>query len=253
MFNKVLFAVAFLGIVSAKPFDETASPADVNEYRVAHAKQFLLTLREACVNRSGSEEGYQQFLSAVPPAVRCLKSRIDWPQMMMDMKLMTQDNRKKVFETYCPKLVDSKVCFDDTIQALSTCLARDTKASREILGEMFSGAVTLFCKNDGEFIYETRKPEFRSCITGVKKHIKECKSTKIASTTPWTEYGREECSELVKARDCLKGKVNSCDSRTVMDIVDIYYNPIFKANNCLTMPALATDDQGAIIESLNEV
>ncbi|XP_053688807.1 uncharacterized protein LOC128738026 [Sabethes cyaneus] len=252
-FCQALFAVAFLGMVFAKPFDGAADSNDVAGYPASHAKQFLLTLREACMNRSRSEEGFQQFLTSLPPAMRCLKSHIDLPQMMIDLKTMTQSNRKEVFETYCPKFAESKVCFDDMMQAVATCLAQNTKSSRAILNEMVSGAVDLICKDDGEIFFEARKPEFRSCIKDVRQHIKECKSTKIASTTLWTEYGQEECLELVKARDCLRDKVDACSSLAIMDIVDIYYNPVFKANNCLKIPSTVTDDQGAVVDSWNEV
>lgn len=253
VFYQILLVAALLGVIFAKPIDETNDTDGSGLYAASHGKQILLTLREACMNRSGSEEGFHQFLVALPPAMRCLRQYIDLPQMMIDLKTMTQDNRKEVSETYCPKFTESKVCFDDTIQAVATCLGQNTKATREILGEMLSGGVELMCKDDGNIFFEARKPAFRSCIKDVKQHVKDCKSTKIPKTTPLTEYGKEECLELVKARDCLQEKVNACDSLAIMDIVDIYYNPIFKANNCLKIPASATDDQGAVDNSWNDV
>ncbi|XP_055529600.1 uncharacterized protein LOC129721266 isoform X2 [Wyeomyia smithii] len=228
---QTLFIVLFLAAASAK-LSNTIKSNDISKYPGLPAKQIMLTFRETCQEYSGSDEGFQQFILSMQPTKRCLKKYVDLARFEEDVSKMTENNRREIFENYCPKFNESQVCFEGMIDAVATCINQNTNKTKTLLAEMVNNAVELMCRDDGEIFFESRKPEFRSCIKNIKQYVKECRSSNIAGNTSLTEFGYDECTELNNSRNCMKAKVTECNAEALMDIVDIYYNPIQKANEC---------------------
>lgn len=194
----------------------------------------LLQYRDTCVKVSGSDAGFQQLMASLQPAQLCLMRHVDMLQMVMDAQTMTtsEDKRIDFFQTYCPQLNESLVCFDGAIEGIATCVGEDTDQVKMIISKILTGALELLCKNDGEFITEVKKPNFKPCLDQLKAEIDDCKATKITKETPFTRFNEEQCREFQAVRNCMEEKVTACGAPALLHIADVVYNPIFKTNNC---------------------
>ncbi|XP_058838172.1 27 kDa glycoprotein-like isoform X2 [Topomyia yanbarensis] len=228
--NLLLVVAILSGATNAKP-SETRNAQSKQGELVSRITDMLHQLRASCVERSGSEEGFRQIMTSIQSIKSCAKQYVDVPKLKTDLKTMTRENNKELFENYCPQFNKSKVCFEDIIEGVATCAGQDADETRAIANDMLNNAVELMCKNDGEIFFETRKPEFHTCVAEFKRNAQDCNTLHFAKGTPMTRLGEAECRAIEETKECFRDKLSSCKS-TVMGIVDVFYDPIISANNC---------------------
>ncbi|XP_058834230.1 uncharacterized protein LOC131691673 [Topomyia yanbarensis] len=212
-----------------------ASPTDVanndGEFIASNVQQMMVQYRQFCVNQSGSDEGFSQIISSLQPAKKCVMQYVYLPQFKIDVQ--TSNNRKELFDNYCPKFNESLVCFDGMIQGVAKCIGQDMDDVRIMLAKMVSNVLEVMCKNDGEIFLEVRKAEFQNCMNILQENGQQCMSTKIKKTNPITQYGWDKCRELRKYRKCVDEKVDvSCKTTAFRELIDALFRPIVKDNNC---------------------
>lgn len=214
----ILVVVAFLGATQALP-QELVS--------------VMLEYREKCIERSGSEEGYQQILESIQPAKICVLSRLDVQQLQVDAAQLVSGARKPFFDKYCPKFNESIDCFDSTIEGIAKCAGDSADQVKEILKSVFHNLLDLACQNDGQLFFDAQKPEYKECIAQLKGDgIQECKFSDGTRNMPISRYGEKECRELDDTLECLKRKVDECNAPKLFDVFQVVFNTISKANDC---------------------
>lgn len=183
---------------------------------------------------SGSDEGYQKTLESLQGARNCILNRIDVLELQLDASSMFQSegSRKTFFDKYCPKFNESVSCLDDVFEGLAKCTGQEDEETVPVFRDMAYGVVELVCQNNGQFLMDAQKPEFKACLERIKESAEECKLSNVTRSISMSQYGEEQCREVKNSRECIKAKADTCDAPEVFNIFDVFYNRVMKHSSC---------------------
>lgn len=212
--------IAFIGVVHA-------APQEVIEALVRYKQQ--------CIAMSGSTEGYKKILNAIPKIKTCIFKRVDILEIEQDATSISESkvDRKIFFDKYCPRFNESVGCFDDLFEGMAKCTGEDSDEIVPVLRDVAYGIVELMCDNDGQLLIDAQTLEFKACTLKLRESIQDCKLSDLTSFISLTQYGEKQCRIRVETlRECVKQKLDTCDTSTVYNIFEILYNRVMKWMNC---------------------
>lgn len=194
----------------------------------------LLRYKQECIAVSGSDEGYRQSLVAIPVMKECMFNRIDFSEIKIAGTSITESesDRKDFLDKYCPQFNESVSCFDDIFEGVAKCMGEESEKIVPVFKDMAYGVVELICENNGQFLLDSQKPEFKACLLQLRESVQDCRLSNITRSTSLTEYNEGQCREIETSRECVKQKVDTCDAPAVFNVFEILFNRIMKWSNC---------------------
>lgn len=246
----VSLVVALFGASNANPF-EMYDDASLGGPTEAAMQAALLKFKNACVEISGSDAGYEKAIEALSPTIQCVMERFETVQFTMDLP-DTAESRKTIVDQYCPAFNESVECFDDILDGFAMCSNGSASALKTLYKKMIQNLVDVNCQNNGQvflglyfclfntlkidskvlLLQEVRKPEFRACLQHVRTNVQQCKVAGFIWDRPISQIGEEGCSEMRSLKQCVHEKVSTCNNTAYEDIFNAIYDPVLEAANC---------------------
>lgn len=220
--SRLFAAIAVIAFISVV----RAAPQEIIEA--------LLRYKQQCIDLSGSDEGYRQTLVAIPEMKICIFNKVDVLEMQQEVTSISESksDRKMFFDKYCPQFNESVSCFDDLFESVAKCIGEDSDQIVPVFRDVAYGVVELICENDGQFLLDAQKPEFKDCLVQLRESVQECRLTNMTHSVSLIHYGEEQCREVETSRECVKQKVDECNAPAVYNIFEILFNRIMKWTNC---------------------
>ncbi|XP_062558647.1 27 kDa glycoprotein-like [Armigeres subalbatus] len=233
LFVSILVAISFPLIASqyiatqqAPVMQQTATAQQISAQQAATAA--LLRYREVCVNISGSDEGFYQFVGSIQPSRACVVDSL----RTIFQTAPAEKNASDFFKKSCPKFNETVSCFDEVIEGIAKCTSEDYQTLVNILNEILYGVVELICESNGQLLSELQSPIIRACLSLIRERAAECRLTEAIRSIPPTGLSVEQCLDVVQTRECLQEKVAICNTPTLHSILEIAYDKLLKYANC---------------------
>lgn len=226
----VYLVVALFRASNANPF-EMYDDASLGGPTEAAMQAALLKFKNACVEISGSDAGYEKAIEALSPTIQCVMERFETVQFTMDLP-DTAESRKTIVDQYCPAFNESVACFDDMLEGFAMCSNGSARALKTMYKKMIQNLVDLNCQNNGQVFLEVSKPEFRACLQHVKTNVQQCKIAGFIWDRPISQIGEEGCSEMRSLKQCVHEKVSTCNNTAYEDIFNAIHDPVLETANC---------------------
>lgn len=223
-------AIALLRASNANPFG-MYDDAGLGGPTEAAMQEALLKFKNACVEISGSDAGFEKAINALSPTIQCVIERFDTVPFSMDLP-DTVESRKTITDRYCPAFNESVACFDDMLEGVAMCGNDTVSTLKSMYKKMIQNLVELMCKNNGQAFLETGKPEFRSCLQHVRTNVQQCKVSDFIWERQISQIGEEGCSEVRRLKQCIHEQVSTCNNTAFEDIFNAIFVPIAEAANC---------------------
>lgn len=213
----LLLTVGLSGSVFGSPFGE----------RNGNLPALLNVLEEKCIEKTGSDAGYIKIVTSLNPTLQCVMNRVNLKELQQDFLTITNDTRSAFFGKYCPGFTDSIACFDDLIDGVAMCQTDETADSlKTMFRGMLGNVIQLLCKDDGQYIFDARKPEYKECAKKLKEKAPSCK----ANIVILDNLGVGHCETIKSAESCLNEDMESCGR--VMELIDALFAPLRQHYNC---------------------
>ncbi|XP_055597868.1 uncharacterized protein LOC129747599 [Uranotaenia lowii] len=232
--RKVLaIGAVFCAIAIFSTNGEGQNQTEVAQEVEQQVQEKLQHFREVCINASGSDEGYLQFIHGLEYSQKCIPQIVDMSALTEDIQTLTNSTRAAFAQKYCPQFNLSVPCFGEAFDGLAKCSGKDQPDKMKTLNfKIIYSFVDAVCRNDGLLIMGFLDPKFSSCLPEFVQSAFGCGAASLLNAKSLEHLTEQQCRDMKGAQDCMREKVEKCQSESMTEILDAVLQPIKNFTNC---------------------
>ncbi|KXJ73106.1 hypothetical protein RP20_CCG016523 [Aedes albopictus] len=209
---------------------------------------FLGQLQPICYNRTGSNNTYKAIASHFYALPICVLMNLDLKDFVEDAERLNSVTRHYFFPKYCPQLRSTLQCIEPLLREMRKCGDDDDVFVLRAVSHALPEIIDLICDKNGDILF-VENTDYNTCLNGMTDYFTQCNATFSNATYAMdsSNYGPEQCEELVNFRKCLENKMNLCNGPRLMDVFDVLYRAMVSASPCsnfIILPGQKEDNAG---------
>lgn len=216
---------------------------------------FLGQLQPICYNRTGSNDTYKAIASHFYALPICVLMNLDLKDFVEDAERLNSVTRHYFFPKYCPQLRSTLQCIEPLLREMRKCGDEDDVFVLRAVSHALPEIIDLICDKNGDILFgkfrvqcnihynaiqilhfgnPVENTDYNTCLNGITDYFTQCNATFSNATYAMdsSNYGPEQCEELVNFRKCLENKMNLCNGPRLMDVFDVLYRAMVSASPC---------------------
>ncbi|XP_058466061.1 uncharacterized protein LOC131439270 [Malaya genurostris] len=161
----------------------------------------------------------------------CLRKKLDVVQFNLDALRLDLDTQQSILEKHCPNLSKATNCFGPFMKVVKSCVPEQNFEIFESLRGWFADVLAHICEDNGKNIkYDKAKHE--KCANEMGAYIFECAAQNIIDKQydDRKSFTEEDCSMLVRAKNCLVNKLNDCSVFSM--VAQLFYEHFIRITSC---------------------